>query len=233
MGRETGFHNMPLPQLHLLTCAPRKQSCMDTLLRLAHTDWPVKPRVHVDSGTETAAATWGTSARAPRLTEAFATMLRTVLAAPGPEQEWLLFLEDDLDFHPQLAAHVGVWQPLWDPACAFASLFNPSLRRLAIPYPLPHSFAADPAGFLGAQALLLRRASVRTVLQQWPTLTGMTSQRLAKLFGARGPIWVHDPSLVQHVAEDSSWGTRVQKALDFNPAWKPKKPAFKGFSASR
>src|SRR4051812_48832203 len=105
---------MPLPKVHLLTCQPRKKSCMDTLIRLARTDWPGKPRVHVDSGTETEVARWGTPARAGRLTDAFASMLEAVLAEPGEDQEWLLFLEDDLDFHPQLAAHVDAWLALRD-----------------------------------------------------------------------------------------------------------------------
>lgn len=212
---------MPLPQLHLLTCAPRKQSCMDTLIRLAHTDWPVKPHVHVDEGTEDGSAPWGTSGRARRLTGAFATMLRAVLSAPGAEDEWLLFLEDDLDFHPQLAALVGSWEALQDTECVLASLFNPSIRANPSFPATARAFAALPAAFLGAQALLIRRATAVAALEAWAGLSGMTSQRLAQVSGQYRPLWIHQPSLVQHVADDSSWGTRVQRALDYDPAWKP------------
>lgn len=212
---------MTLPSVHLLTCPRRAQMCRQTLGNWARTDWPGPPRVHVDGGTEDGSAAWGTSGRARRLTEAFAAMLHTALAAPGADDEWFFFLEDDLDFHPHLAALVGSWEALQDSECVLASLFNPSIRRSAN-FPLTaRAFAAEPAAFLGAQALLVRRAVAQSALTAWAGLSGMTSQRLAQLSGEYRPLWIHKPSLVQHVAEDSSWGTRVQKALDFNPAWKP------------
>lgn len=212
---------MALPKVHLLTCQQRKQSCLDTLLRFSRTGWPADPCVHVDYAPLDEAEVWGTSARAPRLPNAFAQMLREALAVPGDEREWLLFLEDDLDFHPRLAAHVASWSALQDRECVVASLFNPSIRANANFPPTARAFAAQPAAFLGAQALLVRRGTAAAALAAWAGLSGMTSQRLAQMSGEYRPLWIHKPSLVQHVAEDSSWGTRVQKALDFNPAWKP------------
>jgi hypothetical protein len=237
--------------------------CRQTLARWAQTDWPGAPRVHLDPVQETDAPAWGTSARARRLTDCFAMMLRRALEETNHASDWFLFLEDDLEFHPRLAAHVGGWEALEDSSCWLASLFNPSLQarerslakdakeakgsgeehlspssawrfsgELILPHPGPlprergkgrpaHAFAAEPKSFLGAQALLLRREAARAALDQWDSLAGMTSQRLAKLCGGERPIWVHKPSLVQHVAVDSAWGARVQKALDFDRGWEP------------
>lgn len=199
--------------------------CSDTLLRWAQTDWPGPPRVHRDSAQESAAPQWGTAARAHRLTDAFAAMLRAALAEAPSQADWFLFLEDDLDFHPRLAEHVSAWEALGDARCSLASLFNPSLQSMPHADAPAHSFAAKVSTFMGAQALLLRRAAAARALAEWKNLRGLTSQRLAGLFGPDGPIWVHQPSLVQHVAVDSSWGARVQRALNFDPAWNPQKLA--------
>ena len=215
---------MPLPQVHLLTCPQRAVLCAETLARWARTDWPVAPRVHLDSAPEEGGEPWGSPERWHRLTDAFAGLLRAVLAEPGAEEDWLLLLEDDLDFHPRLAAHVGAWAALRDEHCRLASLFNSGVRPRAVPNLIPHAFAAAPDFYLGAQALLLRRGAAAEALRRWDALTGLQSQRLAKLLGREGPLWVHQPSLVQHVAPDSSWGARVKRALDFDPAWEaPKK----------
>ena len=149
--------------------------------------------------------------------------MRSALAEPGFETEWFLFLEDDLDFHPRIGTHVAAWEALKDPRCSLASLFNPSLQAIEYPDTPANAFAANPKTFLGAQALLLRRGAIQRAVAEWDNLTGLQSQRLARLFGNEGPIWVHKPSLVQHVATDSSWGARIQRALDFDPAWEPKK----------
>ena len=212
---------MPLPPVHLLTCAARAGLCAETLARWARTDWPGPPRVHLDPVQEKDAPPWGTSARGTRLTEAFAGMLRAALAEPGGDQDWLLLLEDDLDFHPQLARHVGAWAALQDERCGLASLFNSGVRSRSLADVPVHSFAAEPSSYLGSQALLLRRGAAREALGRWDSLAGLQCQRLAKLLGRERLLWVHCPSLVQHVAVDSSWGARVKRAADFDPAWEP------------
>lgn len=213
--------NSFLPSIHLLTCPRRAGLCGETLHRWARTDWGSPPRVHWDLAADDGSAPWGTAARARRLTEVFATMLRAVLAEPGPKQEWFLFLEDDLDFHPCIAARVRAWEALEDSRCCLASLFNPSLRAGNFPGAPANTFAAEPSSFMGAQAVLLRRDAAQRALSEWENLPGLQSQRLAALCGKDLPIWVHKPSLVQHMARDSSWGARVQRALDFDPNWAP------------
>ena len=160
----------------------------------------------------------------------------------SPSEEWLLLLEDDLGFHPRLRAQVESWPALRDPRCAMACLFNPSLRATARWGEMACAFAAEPASFQGPQALLLRPSAARRALAAWDDLAMegtapsvppgdapipaptercpprglLPSHRLAPFLGASGPLWIHRPSLVQHLATDSSWGARIYRALDFD-----------------
>ena len=215
--------SLVLPRVHLLTCARRASVCAETLARWGRTDWPGAPRVHLDPVAEADAPEWGTAARGTRLTEAFAGMVRAALAEPGRAGEWLLFLEDDLDFHPQLARHVGAWLALRDECCWLASLFNSGVRARTDLPAQTHAFAAQSVSYLGSQALLLRREAAAEAVRRWDSVTGLQCQRLAFLFGRERPLWVHRPSLVQHVAVDSSWGARVKRAADFDLGWEPGK----------
>ena len=209
-----------LPKTTMLTCPARTASLAATLASFARSDWGVGARVHCDSAEERAGEEWGRGARARRLTDAFAGMLRAVLGDGGEPDEWLLFLEDDLEFHPRIGSLVRSWAALEDAGCVLASLFNPSLRAVPGAATLPRAFVTVPETFLGAQALLLRRRVLPLVLERWDSVAGLQSQRLARILGESGPIWVHKPSLVQHVAADSSWGARVQRALDYDPLWR-------------
>ena len=65
------------------------------------------------------------------------------------------------------------------------------------------------------QAILLRRRAAPPLLAAWAHLAGTHHQRLAHFFGSESPLWIHRPSLVQHLATDSSWGARISRALDF------------------
>ena len=155
--------------------------------------------------------------RALRIVAAFQRMLEVAVSSPGDAESWLLFSEDDIEIHPRIGAFLDRWPALRDPRCGMASLFNPSLHEVSSWGEMDHAFAAEPETFFGSQALLLRRAWAARALDAWDTVRGLQSQRLAQLFGGAGPIWVHRPSLVQHMAEDSSWGAQVQTAPDFDP----------------
>ncbi len=231
-----------LPKVHMMTCPSREPMMVDTVERWRALGWPDYISVKVDRFPEMPGEQWGTPGRMDRLTTVFGKNVIAALNEPGSDEDWMLFLEDDLEFHPLLRELVASWPALEDERCMMASLFNPSLRWVPDWGLIPRAFAALPGAFLGAQALLLRRGGARWAMERWGSVRGAVSQRLALIFGGplalsvpgaspelRGsryslaptPIWVHEPSLVQHVGVDSSWGARVQKALDFNPEWRP------------
>lgn len=198
----------------MLSCAGRAAGRAETLARWARTDWGRAPRVHVDAGE--AAGDWGQPSRAGRIVAAYAALLGRAVAE-GAGADWLLLVEDDTDFAPQLRAALAAWPPLRDPRCVLGSLYNPHLPPAKEPgMSGPGWFATAPARFTGAQALLVRPADAARALAAWPTVGGMQSARLARLLTARGGlICVHRPTLVQHVAADSAWGARRHSAPDF------------------
>ena len=209
---------MPLPEVHLLTCAARISTCAQTLARWARTDWPGSPHVYVGAGTDEA---WGRFTRTDRRRDAFAAMVRSALVKPGEEQQWLLFLDDDLDFHPHLASHLEAWEPLRDRRSGMASVFNPSVRAATNLKPLRNSFAAEPQSFVAEQALLLRRCAAKQAVAHWNERPSLTSQRLNCVLQKWQPFWVHKPSLVQKVGPDSEKADQRPHAPDFDPDWVP------------
>lgn len=84
------------------------------------------------------------------------------------------------------------------------------------------SFPADPVHFFGALALLLARPFAEWAVANFARYGGMQSRRLVALAGAfapGAPIPVHRPSLVEHTATVSAWGTRLHQACNFDPDW--------------
>lgn len=255
--------DLSLVSVHMLTCPQRAASCAATLARWDATDWGRlcgRPRIHLDDAPETSEAVWGDAQRGERIVAAFAKML---VDAVRREEEftaeaqsaqrghsldsslrplrlggdpWILFLEDDLDFHPRIGAAVASWEGL--KGYGMRTLFNPGLSVLKLRHDAPgadedarvsrrlvngairvlrrmgrldgpRQFCAEPTTFLGAQALLLRRSFAQAALDRWPRLNGMQSQRLATLLAdlyPSLPILVHRPSLVQHLPVEGGSG---------------------------
>ena len=202
-----------LPAVHLLTAPGREAILAGTLASWDAADWGVRPVIHRDEGRAATAA--------ERIPAAWCAMLRAALAAGAGAH--LLLLEDDLAFHPRLAARLAAWEPLRAGAVAtFASLYNPGIRPLAGARPaFAGCFVADPRAVSGAQALVLARAFGERAVACWADFAGLpTSFRLA-LLAARdfpgAPLYYHAPSLVQHTATFSAWGAALHRAEDFDP----------------
>ena len=84
------------------------------------------------------------------------------------------------------------------------------------------SFPADPVHFFGAQALLLARPFAAWAVANFARFGGMQSRRLVALageFAPGAPLYVHRPSLIEHTATVSAWGTRLHHACNFDAEW--------------
>ena len=160
-------------------------------------------------------------------------MLRRAVADAGPGERPLLLCEDDLAFARHLRAALLAWPPVRERSLVtFGSLYDPGLPavRPAGGFTAAHRqrsathFAADPVHFFGAQALVLARPFVRWAAAHWEEVGGVQSRRLvvlAQRFAPGAAIPVHRPSLVQHTATHSAWGTRLHHAPQFDPEWRP------------
>lgn len=197
-----------LPAPFILTAVGREAVLEETLRSWDATDWEGRPVIHLDPATEGEAAT--------RIPPAWIDMVRT--AVESSKAPYLLFLMDDLAFHPQLAERLRAWEPLSRSLIpATGSLYNPGVRQAqgTLP-PWPSTFAAMPDSVYGAQAIILERGFAAELTGVWDSLSGTISGRLATFATLAGhPLLYHRPSLVEHTAEFSSWNMPLHRAVDF------------------
>ena len=196
---------------YMLSCPERAAMRRRTLANLQLTDWADTAWVELDPGTA--------ERKQDRQTQ---TALRLLERAAGDGHDFMLFLEDDLEFNRYLRHNLERWQPLRDAARAghfFASLYNPNVRSL-MRGPDQAFFVADPNSVYGSQAFLLSWATARHIVTHWDDVIGMQDIKMSRLAAGLGPIYYHVPSLVQHIGTVSAWGGVFHSAPDFDAEWK-------------
>ena len=195
---------------YVLTCPGREPVLAQTLANLAATDWDDEARVVGD-----------TSSHKRRQARQEEGALRLLKHARDDEAQFVLFLEDDLEFNRHLRHNLDEWPPLREAGRGhlFASLYNPSVlarwrdREQA-------SFAAEPECVYGSQAIVLSRETVRHVIAHWAEVPGMQDIKLSRLAAPLCPLLYHTPSLVQHVGVASTWGGPYHQAIDYDADWR-------------
>jgi hypothetical protein len=137
------------------------------------------------------------------------------------KEEFLLFLEDDVEVNQHLCANLECWLQQ-NSAIHLGSLYNPGyllLWREGI------TGIVEPSSFFGSQALLISRKAAAYLMRRWNGVEGMQDLRIRQLAElAEIPIYLHIPSLVQHRSEKSTWGGRFHQARDFVPLFAPTEP---------
>lgn len=194
----------------MISCPQREEMRRRTLRNLEATDWNGDPfHLQVDSGTEAD----------PRRRQTRCAFL-ALEAALKRQADYVLFLEDDLDFNRHLRHNLYSWAPLRERRVALASLYNPGVRELG--YDIPHrARLVRPNVVFGSQALLLSREALGRVVKEWRREPGMQDIRISRLAGRLGgPVFYHAPSLVQHIGQQSTWGGGFHQAVDFDASWK-------------
>jgi hypothetical protein len=197
---------------HILTCPERVPVLGNTLAALRATDWGEPPEVSENRDTHP-----DPLIRIQRGTRA---VLERALAG---DADFILFLEDDLAFNRHLRANLQRWAPLQAAAADrpfFASLFRPpgvpvSQRETGSDVAL-----LPPGETYGNLALVLSRATARHALEHWDEEALEADRKLPRLAARLGPLYLHAPSLVQHLGVRSTWGGAFLQALDFEPTWR-------------
>jgi ADP-heptose:LPS heptosyltransferase len=200
----------PVIKAVMLSCREREAIRRQTLHNLAQTDWgSAGLDVQLDTGT-------GDDHR-QRQARCTRLAIKTALESPF---DYLLFLEDDLDFNRFLRHNLFHWKPLLERRVTLASLYNPGVRQTACD--VRNRARLVPAqSVFGSQAFLLSRATAEHVLRNWNRVPGMQDIKISRLAGRFGhPVLYHAPSLVQHVGTSSVWGGQFHQAKDFDPNWK-------------
>jgi hypothetical protein len=194
----------------MITCRERDQLRQQTLANLARTDWDGQPvQVQMDEG-------HGDDHR-KRQEQCAWLGLKKGLEAPS---DYILFLEDDLDFNRHIRHNLLHWRAVRTGSVALASLYNPSIREAGFDFP-NRARIVPPGRVFGSQAFLLSRAVAEYVVRHWRNVEGMSDIKISRLAGRlKAPILYHAPSLVEHIGTQSVWGGGFHQAMDFDPDWR-------------
>jgi len=193
----------------MISCNERKKVCDQTLGNLATTDWGDSALyVHMDKCDQTQFQ--------ERLADLILLALKESLKRPA---DYVLLLEDDLDFNRHLRHNLLHWQPLKTGQVTLASLYNPRVRELAADVP-NNARIADPHSIFGSQAFLLSKETVAHLVRRWADVECRHDVKIGRLAARlNNPIFYHAPSLVQHIEAPSAPNTGVHRAIDFHPTW--------------
>jgi hypothetical protein len=149
-------------------------------------------------------------------------MLRVAAEIPA---DYTLLLEDDIEVNRHLRHNLLHWNPLRDGNLILGSLYNADVAHLPGYRPdadadEQHSFVAEIRSVLGAQAVILSRAFLSYAVVHWYDAGAGQNRRLVRLASGFGPMQYHTPSLVQHIAVESLYGSELATARDFDPDWR-------------
>ena len=151
-----------------------------------------------------------------------------------PDANVLLFFEDDIIFNRHLMHNLQRWSPLRNierltpgqpqPGArryVFGSLYDPNVRELSCK-PDENHFIADPQAIYGSQAFVMSRAMAEHFVSHWWDVQGMQDIKMSRLAALLGPIYYHQPSLVQHVGVVSTWtdDARFHDTKYFDRNWR-------------
>jgi ADP-heptose:LPS heptosyltransferase len=194
----------------MISCPEREELRRRTLANLSATDWDGQLRhVEIDTG----------HGRAYRKRQT-ACAYRALKRAVELKTEYILFLEDDLDFNRHLQHNLLHWPLLRNREVTLASLYNPGVQETACDAANRARIVA-PRRVFGSQAFIISHEAARYFVRHWNDTDGMQDLRMAKLAGRIGrPLFYHAPSLVQHIGKESVFGGGFHQALDFDRHWR-------------
>jgi len=197
-------------QAIMISCRERDELRHRTLKNLAKTDWGDLPlHIHLDNPAD--------GDFQQRQVQSSYAALRKGLDCRA---DYILFLEDDLDFNRHIRHNLSRWVPIQRGAVTLAGLYNPRIGAKACDL-RSHARIVDPKEVYGSQALLLAKDTAAYVVRRWHEVVGLQDIKMSRLAGRlRKPVFYHAPSLVQHIGKRSTWCGPFHQAFDFDPAWK-------------
>jgi hypothetical protein len=197
----------------MISCPQREQVRQETLARLAATDWPVGVQVILD------VESMPTSEYASSNTEVrqLAASHKALQVALDQGQQWVVFMEDDLLFNRHIYANLVAWEPVANATLNLGSLYTPGGNK-SVMLAGPGWYTTDASSFYGSQLLVLSREAAEYAVRHWEEAVGLQDLRISRLSAGK-PIYMHDPSLVDHCGAPSTWCQYSHKAEDFSEDW--------------
>jgi hypothetical protein len=204
----------------VISCTARATVLKRTLADFEETDWAgPQPWVVIDASPDPDPLV--------RILETGHRALETALAT---HPDYVLFLEDDLEFNRFIGSNLAAWPPVARGELSFATLYTPGSRANQgyVIVPAEQTICLEPTSVWGGQAYLIAAHTTRHSLNAWNSApaAGLNSDlRMPRLAGQFGLVLAHTPSLVNHAAVPSTWGGITHQALDFRRWWQsPRRP---------
>jgi len=193
---------------YLMTCPARAEVLDKTLTSFKATDWPEEPRIITD-----------TSTVADPKTRMTATALRLMQDALSETWDYLLFLEDDVEFNKYLHHNLTNWLPVRYNFVTLATLYSAASSGMLAGQNFFVRLASDHGG---SQALLLCRKLAEDVVASWNSFADeMQDLRIGGTASRINPmIYVFSPNLVQHRPQGSTWGGPAHASPTFDSDFK-------------
>ncbi len=214
----------------MVTCPERAADLAATCGDLACTDFGVYPEIVRDDGQGP-----------PSLARLERTWRRALERASELRNvDLVLLLEDDLRFCRYLRHNIESWRPVRERGEQFfASLYHNTgfYRAASRGEARDHYLVAIPKFATGSQALLVAPMTLSWLLRTWDSVMGNPDERMPVLAAQVTRVYVHVPSLVQHVGV-TTWpplpsspqgrtGPRPQhQAPDFDPDFRAGGPSW-------
>jgi hypothetical protein len=194
----------------MISCIQRRVICRRTLESFGRTDWADPPvRVQLDESR-------GVDYRLRQTRCAYLALKESL----GNDADYILFLEDDLDFNRHIHHNLQNWAPLRTGKVTVASLYNPAVRESGCD-PENNALLVKPTCVFGSQAFLISMRTLEYIIHNWDAVRGMQDIRISRLAGRLdSQILYHAPSLVQHIGKRSTWGGGFHQAMDFDSDWR-------------
>jgi ADP-heptose:LPS heptosyltransferase len=206
----SGRRALPTIKACMISCPEREAVRLQTLRSLAASDWGEAPAfVQLDANKVVCP-------QERQRRNAWLALTRCL----DLQAEYVLFLEDDLEFNRYIRHNLSHWEPLQRGDVTLGSLYNPKLPAIDA-QPEKHCAVMSPAIIFGSQAFILSRETLEHVVAHWDEIEGLQDIKMSRLASQLGkPLLYHMPSLVQHVGRESVWGGWYHRAADFDPCWK-------------
>jgi len=201
---------------YMLSCPERDQVREQTLASFRDSDCLEEPRIVIERT--------GLERRQDRQTHAALQLLQAAVAEVTRSEEYILFLEDDLQFNRYLQHNLERWYPLHylrQDDHFFGSLYNPNIGELKRDSSRSY-IIANPDSVYGSQAFILSPVTARHIIANWQDVIGMQDIKMSRLASRVCPLYYHTPSLVQHIGATSVWGGCYHLAMDFDLDWRAK-----------
>ncbi len=196
---------------YMMTCRERANLRTETLQDLARSDWTGPVNVVEDDGRQ--------AGRGARQVATCKRLLELAASKPG---DLILFLEDDTTFNRHLFYNLTTWPLLLRSIQRehfFVSLYNPGIPPKS-GGTTQEEYEVVPQRVYGSQAILMRPATARLIIQEWDAVRALADIRMSRAAATVTPIYYHRPSLVDHMPAPSMLETGPHCAFDFEHDWR-------------